>query len=161
MSLGLFALLLAFAGAGWLLFRLAQAGERAGGKRNVMALKAVVWLGLAAALFAAKLWPLAFMVLLAAGGVTAIEMWREKTVREDQISAGDAPAPAKPMDASEAAAILGVAVDADSSAVRAAHKKLIAQIHPDRGGTDYLAAKINAAREILLARADEKNHSGE
>jgi curved DNA-binding protein CbpA len=52
----------------------------------------------------------------------------------------------------EAAAVLGVAMDADADKVRAAHKKLITQIHPDKGGTDYLAAKINEARDVMLAR---------
>jgi len=57
------------------------------------------------------------------------------------------------MTADEAAAVLGVSIDADEDAIKAAHKKLIAQIHPDKGGTNYLAAKINEARDFLLSRA--------
>ncbi len=154
MSLGLVALLMAAAGAGWLLLRLArkQGDGSAGGARNVTMLKAIVWFGLAAALFAAKLWPLAFMVLIAAGGVSAIEMWRDRAVREDEAANAAARPPARIMDAAEAASVLGVADDADADAIRAAHKKLIAQIHPDKGGTDYLAAKINEARDVMLAK---------
>lgn len=158
MSLGLIALLLACAGAGWLLFKLAR-GQTVGETRNMTVLKGVIWLGLAAALFAAKLWPLAFMVLVAAGGVMAIETWRDKAVKEDQSSA-PAPKPAGGvMTIDEAAAVLGVSSTAQTDEVKAAHKKLIAQIHPDKGGTDYLAAKINEARQILLARVDDTANS--
>ncbi len=151
MTLGLLALLLAGVGAGWLLWRLARSGS-ASGARNVTMLKGVVWLGLAAALFAAKLWPLAFMVLIAAGGVAAIEMWRDRAVEEREATSGRASAPAKIMDVDEAAALLGVARDASAEEIKAAHRKLIANTHPDHGGTDYLAAKINEARDTMLAR---------
>ncbi len=149
MSFGLIALLLAGVGAGWLLFQLARGGS-AGGGRNMAMLKGVVWLGLVAVLAVAKLWPLALMVLIAAGGVMAIELWRDRAVKEDEALNAAARPPAKRMDLDEAAAVLGVPSDADADAIRAAHKKLISQIHPDKGGTDYLAAKINEARDIML-----------
>lgn len=151
MSFGLIALLLAGVGAGWLLLQLAR-GKGAVGARNMTVLKGVVWFGLVAALAVAKLWPLAFMVLIAAGGVTAIEMWRDRAVKEDEALNAAARPPAKKMDLDEAAAVLGVSSDADAAAIRAAHKKLISQTHPDKGGTDYLAAKINEARDVMMAR---------
>jgi curved DNA-binding protein CbpA len=52
----------------------------------------------------------------------------------------------------EAYAILGLAPGADAGAIRAAHRRLMKQIHPDHGGTDYLATKINRARDVLLNR---------
>ena len=153
MSLGIIALILCVAGAGWMLWRLAK-GESASANRQSMLLKGVVWLGLAAALFAAKLWPLALMVLFAAGGVMAIETWRDKAVREDQGPVTPAPLRAF-MDIDEAASVLGIEKTADPDVIKSAHRKLIAQIHPDKGGTDYLAAKINEARDIMLAMNDE------
>ncbi|BBD99375.1 molecular chaperone DnaJ [Sphingobium amiense] len=63
-------------------------------------------------------------------------------------------APAAPPRAdtvAQARALLGVAPDASAAAIRAAHRRLIASVHPDKGGTEALAAQINAARDILLA----------
>ncbi|HYU13816.1 MAG TPA: DnaJ domain-containing protein [Stellaceae bacterium] len=52
----------------------------------------------------------------------------------------------------EAYAILGLAPGADAEAIKAAHRRLMKQLHPDHGGTDYLATKINRARDVLLHR---------
>jgi len=150
MSFGLIALVIAAAGAGWLLFRVARGEAGAGENRNMILLKAVVWLGLAAALFVARLWPLAFMVLVAAGGVMAIEMWRTKTIASEDGGETGRITPAQQMTVEEAMSVLGLDGDAKAEQVRIAHRKLIAQIHPDKGGTDYLAAKINEARDLLL-----------
>jgi hypothetical protein len=67
------------------------------------------------------------------------------------------PPPAPPaMNIVEARALLGVDESADADAIRAAHRRLIALIHPDRGGTEELARKINAARDALLRHHGEK-----
>jgi len=52
--------------------------------------------------------------------------------------------------AAEACAVLGVAADADADTIRAAHRRLAAQVHPDRGGSVDLARRVNAARDLLL-----------
>jgi DnaJ family protein C protein 19 len=56
------------------------------------------------------------------------------------------------MSADEAAKVLEVALDADMETILTAHKRLIAKVHPDAGGTAELAARVNQARDILLRR---------
>lgn len=52
----------------------------------------------------------------------------------------------------EARAILGVGKDAKPGEIRAAHRRLMQAVHPDRGGSADLARRINAARDVLLGR---------
>ena len=56
------------------------------------------------------------------------------------------------MSRSEALHVLGLEPGATEEQIRAAHRRLIVQIHPDKGGTSYLAAKINEAKDVLLRR---------
>lgn len=67
--------------------------------------------------------------------------------------------PARPSvdaDVAAARALLGVTASASVADVRAAHRRLIAVAHPDRGGARDHAARLNAARDILLRRLKDQ-----
>ena len=63
---------------------------------------------------------------------------------------GGPPSPA--MSAEEASGLLGVPANASAEAVRAAHRRLVARVHPDVGGSADLTVRVNAARDVLLGR---------
>jgi len=54
------------------------------------------------------------------------------------------------MSLKEARDMLGLGVDATPADIRHAHRRLMQQAHPDKGGTTGLAAQLNAARDRLL-----------
>ncbi len=62
------------------------------------------------------------------------------------------PKPVVRVDEAEARAVLGVGAGADAETIRAAHRRLVAAVHPDRGGSADLTRRINAARDVLLRR---------
>jgi hypothetical protein len=73
--------------------------------------------------------------------------WRD----QEPANSGQRTAPSGgALSEAEAWAILGLEPGADRDAIRAAHRRLMQKLHPDRGGSDYLAAKINEAKRLLL-----------
>ncbi len=79
--------------------------------------------------------------------------WRERC--ESETAGGETAqggADDGPMTREQAYAILGLAPSASDDEIRSAHHRLISMCHPDRGGSNYLAAKVNEARRVLLGR---------
>lgn len=82
-----------------------------------------------------------------------LEAWLDRKFGsewQDDIHQRSAGASADGMSREEALKILGLQTGATTDEIRAAHRRLILQNHPDRGGSDYLAARINEARDVLL-----------
>jgi hypothetical protein len=79
--------------------------------------------------------------------------WRDELAGE-RAAGGTGGGSARPasgdMSVEEAYAILGLAPGADDEAIKEAHRRLMVKLHPDHGGSDYLATKINRARDVLL-----------
>lgn len=71
--------------------------------------------------------------------------WRRKRATPPPRSSSSAMRP------DEARALLGVGPAADLAEVREAHRRLIARVHPDVGGSAELAHRINMARDTLVA----------
>lgn len=60
-------------------------------------------------------------------------------------------------DEAQARTVLGVSRDAAATEIADAHRRLIAQVHPDRGGSNDQVHEANAARDLLLARLPGTN----
>lgn len=76
--------------------------------------------------------------------------WREHA-QGDAATGRAAPVSGK-MTEQEAYQILGLEAGASADAISRAHRALMKKLHPDQGGSTYLAARVNEAKEILLRR---------
>ncbi|CAN5160131.1 DnaJ domain-containing protein [soil metagenome] len=72
--------------------------------------------------------------------------WRERWTASSGQGGGKTGA----MTRDEALAVLGLKRGATMDDIRSAHRRLMKQFHPDHGGSDYIAAKLNQAKDVLL-----------
>lgn len=86
--------------------------------------------------------------------LSLLESWLDRSKpewRETWSGAGKAKSSATgAMSHDEALAVLGLKAGATTDEIKNAHRRLMKDFHPDHGGSDYLAAKINQAKEVLL-----------
>ncbi len=110
--------------------------------------------------FAAILGVLAFLIIfrgnVPAGMILGLlsylsargSLWR--FLVNGPAASADAPPSITPMKREEALEILGLSGNPSQDEIKDAHHKMMLKVHPDQGGSDYFASKLNQARDILL-----------
>ena len=125
----------------WALVRLGRQTERRGraaGWRVAATLFSAVLMGAGALLAFRGAW-------LPAAGLVGAGLWLTLASRQRIV-----PPRTEAMSEGEARSLLGVAASATPQEINAAWKRLMARAHPDQGGTEGLASRLNAARDRLL-----------
>jgi hypothetical protein len=84
------------------------------------------------------------------------DSWLARWGKHPQGNAGPGNAPRSAssgkMSKEEAYQILGVRAGAGDQEISRAHRSLMKKLHPDQGGSTYLAARVNEAKDVLLRR---------
>jgi len=78
--------------------------------------------------------------------------WREHAERDAAGWERSSAAPSGEMTEEEACQILGLQPGASAEEIGRAHRSLMKKLHPDQGGSTYLAARVNQAKDVLLRR---------
>ena len=126
----------------WALVRLGRQTE--GPRRGQWRVAATL---ISAAMLAGGALALSKGAWISGGALVGAALWLTVASRMRQVAAkretlGDV----------EARSILGVGADATPEAINAAWRRLMGRAHPDQGGTEGLAARLNAARDRLLRK---------
>lgn len=79
-----------------------------------------------------------------------LEAWLDRTEPDWRQARPAGRAPGGAMTREEALEVLGLREGASPEEIRQAHRRLMRAAHPDQGGSDWLAARINEARDVLL-----------
>jgi DnaJ domain len=93
-------------------------------------------------------WPLSSLAGYFDGAGTP----RREHMQADADAGLGTPAPGSKMTEQEAYQVLGIARGASVTEIGRAHRSLMKKLHPDQGGTTYLAARVNEAKDVLLRR---------
>ena len=78
------------------------------------------------------------------------QLWQALRHRRPEQPGHTAPTPSGAMTRDEAFAVLGLPPGAKAAEIRAAHRRLMRTNHPDHGGSTWIAARLNQARDLLL-----------
>jgi DnaJ homolog subfamily C member 19 len=138
-------------------------GLRAFERASVTTIKSLfIWLGALAGISLALLLVLSGRGGMALGALTLFgpliwQRWRTSHAAADGSNQQQAPPPPPGrqgnMTREEAFEVLGLHPGASEAEIRAAHHRLMRAAHPDSGGSDWVATRINLARDILLGRS--------
>ncbi|WP_306253593.1 DnaJ domain-containing protein [Parvularcula sp. IMCC14364] len=114
----------------------------------------ILFISLIMMMLSLRLAPFALIIFLVGLGVIGNSLWQDHMKSAEDLDEQDIPRQPSPrlsskMTVEEAWEVLGLSPDAQTVDIDAAYRRLMGQIHPDKGGTDYLAAKINEARDLL------------
>jgi len=135
-------------------------GARSFSRASIASIKALLaWIAalggltLAAGLFLTGRGPAAVTGLVLLGPL-AWSWWKEASAQHRPgPQAGRAPGPRPgPMGRAEALQVLGLTDPVSEAEIRAAWVRLMRVAHPDGGGSDWLAARVNQAKDVLLGR---------
>lgn len=129
----------------WTLVRLGRQGERPGRGHWRIAATVLGAVCLAGAVLAGSHGAWLSTLGLAGAGAYLIFTSRIRPVAQKPVRS-------EPMTEAEARSVLGVAAGASPEAINAAWRRLMGRAHPDQGGSEGLAARLNAARDRLLKR---------
>ena len=126
----------------WALIRLGRHSERRGRAewRVAATLFSAVLIGAGVLLAFRGAW-------LPAAGLVGAGLWLTVASRQRVVAARS-----EAMSEAEARSLLGVPATATPQEINAAWKRLMGRAHPDQGGTEGLASRLNAARDRLLKR---------
>ena len=81
----------------------------------------------------------------------ADRLYQQKKQANSSSSSSPPPRNKQNMSKAEALEVLGLHADYKKEDVIQAHRRMMQKVHPDRGGSDYLAAQINRAKDTLLS----------
>jgi DnaJ family protein C protein 19 len=137
-------------------------GLRAFERASVPTIKSLfIWIGALAGISLALLLVLSGREGIALGALTLFGplIWQRWRASHPAAAAGtrrQAPPPPPrqgTMTPQEAYEVLGLQPGATEAEIRAAHHRLMRSAHPDSGGSDWLATRVNLARDVLIGRA--------
>lgn len=80
-----------------------------------------------------------------------LNRFRQQTTNHQQSNTQQANSTTGAMNKPQACKVLGIKEGATREEIITAHKRMMQKVHPDRGGSDFLAAQINQAKDTLLS----------